>query len=120
MRNNDALLGKRISEALADQIRIVRARYPNAQFITNLWQEGDRLMREGYLKIPPEVTKVWADTGYGDMLDGGDVAPGEGMYIHVTMLNRMANQLSEMVPVERGCRSRLAATSRRMLPDFSS
>lgn len=56
-------------------------------------------MREGYLKIPPEVTKVWADTGYADMGDGGDLKPGEGMYIHVAMLNGQANQLSEMVPV---------------------
>lgn len=101
VRNNDPLLGKRISDAIADQIGIVRAKYPNAHFITNLWMEGDRLMREGYLKIPPEVTKVWADTGYGDMLDGGKVAPGEGMYIHVAMLNGQANQLSEMVPVAR-------------------
>jgi hypothetical protein len=101
VRNNDPLLGKRISDAIADQMKIVRARYPHAQFITNLWQEGDRLMREGYLKIPPDVTKVWADTGYGDMLDGGNLAPGEGMYIHVAMLNGVANQLSEMVPVAR-------------------
>ena len=101
VRDNDPLLGKRISDAIADQMKIVRARYPNAQFITNLWQEGDRLMREGYLKIPPEVTKVWADTGYGDMLDGGALTPGEGMYIHVAMLNGVANQLSEMVPVAR-------------------
>lgn len=101
VRNNDPLLGKRISDAIADQIKIVRARFPHAQFITNLWQEGDRLMREGYLHIPPEVTKVWADTGYGDMLDGGELAPGEGMYIHVAMLNGVANQLSEMVPVAR-------------------
>ena len=101
VRNNDPLLGKRISEAIADQMKIVRTRYPHAHFITNLWMEGDRLMQEGYLKIPPGVTKVWADTGYGDMLDGGDLEPGEGMYIHVAMLNGFANQLSEMVPVAR-------------------
>lgn len=101
VRNNDPLLGKRISEAIADQIKIVRSKYPDAQFITNLWMEGDRLKREGYLKIPSEVTQVWADTGYADMQDGGNLAPGEGMYIHVAMLNGMANQLSEMVPVER-------------------
>jgi hypothetical protein len=100
VRNNDPLLGQRISEAIADQIKIVRARYPNAQFITNLWQEGDRLMREGYLHIPPEVTLVWADTGYGDMQDGGRVAAGQGAYIHVAMMNFNANQLSEMVSVK--------------------
>ena len=56
-------------------------------------------MHEGYLKIPPEVTLVWADTGYGDMQDGGKVAAGQGMYFHVAMMNGQANQLSEMVPV---------------------
>jgi hypothetical protein len=100
VRGNDALLGKRISDAIAVQMKIVRARYPNAQFVTDLWAEGARLMKEGYLRIPPEVTLVWADTGYGDMQDGGEVAPGEGMYFHVAMMNGNANQLSEMVPVK--------------------
>ena len=100
VRNNDPLLGQRISEAIADQMKIVRARYPNAQFVTDLWQEGARLMQEGYLKIPPEVSLVWADTGYGDMQDGGKVAAGQGMYFHVAMMNGQANQLSEMVSVK--------------------
>ena len=100
VRNNDPLLGQRISEAVADQMKIVRAKYPNAQFVTDLWQEGARLMQEGYLKIPPEVSLVWADTGYGDMQDGGKVAAGQGMYFHVAMMNGQANQLSEMVSVK--------------------
>lgn len=99
VRNNDPLLGKRISDAIADQMRIVRARYPDARFVTDLWQEGAQLMREGYLKVPPEVALVWADTGYGDMQDGGNVAAGQGAYFHVAMLDGNANQLSEMVPV---------------------
>jgi hypothetical protein len=101
VQNNDPLLGQRISEAVADQMRIVRAKYPSAQFVTDLWQEGARLMQKGYLKIPPEVTMVWADTGYGDMQDGGAVAAGQGAYFHIAMLNGQANQLSEMVPVSR-------------------
>lgn len=100
VRNNDPLLGQRISDAIADQMKIVRAKYPNAQFVTDLWQEGARLMQEGYLKIPPEVSLVWADTGYGDMQDGGKVAAGHGMYFHVAMMNGQANQLSEMVSVK--------------------
>ncbi|MFZ0392487.1 MAG: glycosyl hydrolase 115 family protein [Terracidiphilus sp.] len=99
VRGNDALLGKRISDAIAVQMKIVRARYPNAQFVTDLWQEGARLMDEGYLKIPPEVTLVWADTGYGDMQDNGKAAASQGMYIHVAMMNGQADQLSELVPV---------------------
>ena len=100
VRNNDPLLGQRISDAIAEQMKIVRAKYPNAQFVTDLWQEGARLMQEGYLKIPPEVTLVWADTGYGDMQDGGKVGAGQGMYFHVAMMNGQANQLSEMVSVK--------------------
>lgn len=99
VRNNDPLLGKRVSEAIATQMKIVRARYPHAHFVTDLWQEGARLMKEGYLNIPPEVTLVWADTGYGDMQDGGKVAAGQGAYFHVAMMNGNANQLSEMVSV---------------------
>ncbi len=99
VRDNDPLLGRRISDAVAEQMKIVRAKYPRAQFVTDLWQEGARLMQEGYLKIPPEVSLVWADTGYGDMQDGGKVAAGQGAYFHVAMMNGQANQLSEMVPV---------------------
>src|ERR1035441_409845 len=99
VRDNDPLLGERVSQAIAEQMRIVRARYPDAQFVTDLWQEGARLMQKGYLKIPPEVTLVWADTGYGDMQDGRKVAAGQGAYFHVAMMNGQANQLSEMVPV---------------------
>ncbi len=101
VRDNDPLLGQRISEAIAEQMKIVRAKYPKAEFVTDLWQEGARLMREGYLKIPPEVMLVWADTGYGDMQDDGKVTAGQGMYFHIAMMNGQANQLSEMVPVER-------------------
>lgn len=100
VRGNDPLLGQRISRAIADQMKIVRAKYPDAQFVTDLWQEGARLMREGYLTVPPEVMLVWADTGYGDMQDGGEVKAGQGMYFHVAMMNGRANQLSEMVDVK--------------------
>jgi hypothetical protein len=99
VRDNDELLAKRISDAISEQLKIVRAKYPKAQFVTDLWQEGARLMQKGLLKIPPEVTLVWADTGYGDMQDNGRVAAGQGAYFHVAMMNFNANQLSEMVPV---------------------
>ena len=33
-------------------------------------------MQQGYLNIPPEVTTVWADTGYGLVQDKGEVARG--------------------------------------------
>jgi|SRR5690242_892414 len=101
VRGNDKALGELITKAIADQMQIVRAARPDAKFITSLWQEGARLVQDGYLKIPPEVGTVWADTGYGYLQDKGLVAKGQGAYYHVAMMNGRANQLTEMVPVER-------------------
>lgn len=98
---NDKRLGMLISKAIATEMRIVRAVHPDARFVTDFWQEGARLVHDGYLKIPPGVIPVWADTGYGIPQDGGDLAPGEGVYYHVAMLNGRANHLTEMVPVSR-------------------
>lgn len=98
---NDKRLGMLISKAIATEMKIVRASHPDAQFVTDFWQEGARLVHDGYLEIPPGVTRVWADTGYGIPQDGGDLAPGEGVYYHIAMLNGRANHLTEMVPVSR-------------------
>jgi hypothetical protein len=101
VRDNNAALGQLISKAIADQMRIVRSVRPDAKFVTNLWQEGARLVQQGDLKIPPEVSIVWADDGYGYLQDHGQVAAGQGAYDHVAMMNGRANQLTEMVPIER-------------------
>ncbi|MGH9583860.1 MAG: glycosyl hydrolase 115 family protein, partial [Bryobacteraceae bacterium] len=101
VRGNNKKLGRVIGKAIADQMQIVRARHPNASFITSLWQEGARLVEQGDLSIPPEVGLVWADAGYGYLLDGGRVAAGQGAYYHVAMMNGRANQLTEMVTVDR-------------------
>lgn len=101
VQGNDQRLGELISKAIRDQMGIVRAAHPDAQFVTDLWQEGARLEREGYLKIPPEVMTVWADDGYGYIQDKGEVKAGEGTYYHVAMMNNRTNQLTEMVPIER-------------------
>jgi hypothetical protein len=98
--NNEAL-GKLISKAIAEQMRIVREKHRGADFITNLWQEGARLVHDGYLTIPKGVGTVWADDGYGYLQDRGQVTAGQGAYYHVAMMNGRANQLTEMVPVER-------------------
>lgn len=101
VRDNNKELGQLISKAIADQINIVRAVRPDAKFVTNLWQEGARLVQQGDLKIPPEVSTVWADDGYGYIQDHGEVTAGQGIYDHIAMMNGRANQLTEMVPIER-------------------
>lgn len=98
---DDKVLGALISKAIAKQVEIVRARFPNAHFATDLWQEGAHLQTQGLLTIPPDVITVWADTGYGYLQDRGTIKPGAGAYFHVAMMNNEANQLTEMVPPER-------------------
>ena len=101
VQNDNAALGRLISKAIADQMQIVRSVHPDAKFVTNLWQEGARLVQQGDLKIAPEVATVWADDGYGYLQDKGLVTAGQGAYYHVAMMNGRANQLTEMVPAER-------------------
>lgn len=101
VRGNEQAQGRLISKAIADEIGIVRAKYPHAVFITDLWMEGNQLMRQGDLIIPPDVITVWADSGYGYIGDEGQVRAGQGVYIHVAMYNGKANQLSELTPVSR-------------------
>jgi hypothetical protein len=101
VRGNDQALGHLISKAIASQMQIVRERRPDASFITNLWQEGAKLVQQGDLSIPAGVGVVWADDGYGYLDDKGQVAAGQGAYYHVAMMNGRANQLTEMVPVDR-------------------
>lgn len=101
VRDNNNALGALISKAIGDQMQIVRSVHPDAKFITNLWQEGAKLVQLGDLKIPPEVSIVWADDGYGYLQDHGEVSAGQGIYDHVAMMNGRANQLTEMVPIER-------------------
>jgi Glycosyl hydrolase family 115 len=101
VRDDNSALGALISKAIADQMQIVRSVHPDAKFITNLWQEGAKLVEQGDLKIPPEVSIVWADDGYGYLQDHGKVSVGQGIYDHVAMMNGRANQLTEMVPIER-------------------
>lgn len=101
VRNNDQLLGKRISDAIAEQERIVREHHANPIFVTNVWAEGSKLMRDGYLSIPKGTITVWADTGYGKLQDQGKAHAGQGAYLHIAMLNDHANQLTEMVPIDR-------------------
>jgi len=101
VRDNSKALGALISKAIADQMEIVRSVRPDAKFVTNLWQEGAKLVQQGDLKTPPEVSAVWADDGYGYLQDHGEVSSGQGIYDHVAMMNGRANQLTEMVPVTR-------------------
>jgi hypothetical protein len=92
-----------IREAVDRQIAIVRRGWPDPhpKFIMNTWMEGSALMREGLLKLPPEVTLVWADDGAGLLQDGGQIRQGQGVYYHTGVLGGNANNFTERVPIGR-------------------
>jgi hypothetical protein len=92
---------KAIRAAIDTQIKIVREARRQPYFLMNAWMEAVSFIRGGSLTIPPGVTLVWPDNGHGVIRDEGTIAKGQGVYYHTAMLNGVANQLSEMVPVAR-------------------
>jgi hypothetical protein len=64
---DDAGRGAMISRAMAEQVRIVREvdKRPDPPITTTLWAEGSYLFAGGHLRIPPEVTPVFADNNSG-------------------------------------------------------
>ncbi len=90
-----------IRAAIDRQMEIVRRERPQPYFLMNAWQEAVPFIRQGLLRIPDGVTLVWPDNGHGLIRDEGSIAKGQGVYYHTAMYNRRANQLTEMVPIER-------------------
>ena len=100
-----------ISRVIARQMEIVRAHDPNALFCTNIYGEMAGLYRSGDLRVPAEVVKVWADNGYGRMVNrrDGNLNPrvssmpqGEpglnGVYDHVSFYDLQAANHLTMSP----------------------
>ena len=96
----DEARGKMIGTAINIQQELVRSDHPDAYFLMNAWDEAVPLIRQGFLKIPTDVTLVWPDNGFGIIRDEGTIAKGQGIYYHTAMYNYRANQLSENVPLE--------------------
>ncbi len=63
----DADRGRIISEAMAEQVKILDAVCPGQQRLmsTTLWAEGSVLNQKGHLKIPEETIIVFADNSPG-------------------------------------------------------
>lgn len=95
--------GRVIRMAIERQMALVREnrRETSPDFIMNTWMEGTRLVRSGALKIPEGVHLVWADDGAGNILDGGEIAAGNGVYYHTSVVGGNANNFTERVPISR-------------------
>ena len=70
--------------------------------ILYMWQELLELLTAGFLAIPEGVKVVFTDAGSGYVrLDANWTTWAAGVYYHTAMLDGVANQLTEMVPVSR-------------------
>jgi hypothetical protein len=99
---SDAECGKLISEAMGNQTAWIRAVQPNATIILYLWQELLDYLSKGYLVLPADTQIVFTDAGNGFIrVDSNWSTYCSGVYYHTAMYEGTANQLTEMVPVDR-------------------
>ena len=96
--------GAFISSVMRRQMELTRAKDPKAIFSTNLYGELMGLYRKGYLTVPEDVIRIWADNGFGKMISRRqenlnprvDAMPGEGepgqngIYFHVSFYDLQA------------------------------
>ncbi len=60
--------GELISRLVSVQYGMVREKVPGAACCINLYGETMELYQEGYLKLPDDVIRIWADNGFGKMV----------------------------------------------------
>jgi len=60
--------GKLMGSLIRIQYEMVKKVEPEAICCTNLYGETMELYKEGYLDLPEDVIKIWADNGYGKMV----------------------------------------------------
>ena len=107
--DTDQARGALISEMIRKQMAMVRETEPDAVFVAYLYGEMMSLYRDGYLKIPEEVIKIWSDNGFGkmvsrrqglsnprvDAMPGADEPGLHGIYYHVSFYDlQAANHIS--------------------------
>lgn len=60
--------GELMSALIKEQYDLVKDNDPNAVCCTNLYGETMELYKDGFLKLPDDIIKIWADNGYGKMV----------------------------------------------------
>lgn len=91
---------------------LVKKEVPEAESCTNLYGETMELYQAGFLKLPDDVIKIWADNGYGKMVTRrqGNHNPRipalpkkedtgrHGIYYHVSFYDLQAANHITMMP----------------------
>ncbi len=104
--------GALISALMREQYSLVKAADPAAVCCTNLYGETMELYQQGWLKLPEDVIKIWADNGYGKMVSRrqGNYNPrvpalppkgdtgAHGLYYHASFYDLQAASHITMLP----------------------
>lgn len=103
--SSPAACGADVTAAMANQTAWIRAapgRQANASIIFYTWQEDLELLVGGHLHLPPGVDLLFTDAGNGYIRVNSNWSTYcAGVYYHSAMLDGSANQLGEMVPIDR-------------------
>jgi len=65
---SDKERGQLLSRLIKEQYDLVKSEQVEGKCCVNLYGETMELYRDGWLEIPEDVIKVWADNGYGKMV----------------------------------------------------
>jgi hypothetical protein len=104
--------GALMSGLIKKQYDLVREADPQAVCCTNLYGETMELYRQGFLQMPEDVIRIWADNGFGKMVSRRQgnhnprvssmpdaEAPGKnGIYYHVSFYDLQAGNHVTMLP----------------------
>jgi hypothetical protein len=104
--------GRLISKIIRIQYNMVQREVPEAVCCTNLYGEIMELYQDGFLELPDDVIRVWADNGYGKMVSRRQEnhnprvpalpKAGErgkhGVYYHVSFYDLQAGNHITMLP----------------------
>lgn len=106
--------GELMGKLIKMQRDFVKKEDPDAQYCTNLYGETMELYQDGFLKLPDDVIKIWADNGFGKMvtrrqgnhnpripaLPDKENAGRHGIYYHVSFYDLQAANHITMLPNE--------------------
>lgn len=104
--------GAMISKVIRKQYDMIRSAVPNPVYCAALYGEIAELYKGGYVDLPEDVIKIWADNGYGKMvsrrhnnqnhrvlsLPADDDGGKHGLYYHVTFHDLQASNHLTMYP----------------------
>ena len=104
--------GQLISKLIRKQYEMVRSHDAGAVCCTNLYGEIMELYQGGYIDLPDDVIRIWADNGYGKMVSRrqnnhnprvmalpgmGDMG-AHGIYYHASFYDLQAAAMMTMLP----------------------